>query len=636
MRTPDSTAAPAHTARTRRLGGTGHEPSGTSERTARRPADPLVLGRYRLETRLGAGGFGVVWRALDTKLERDVAVKVVPREEGPADRSRVTREALAAARLNHPGIVALYELGADDHDVYLVSELVHGATLEELAREGALSDRDVARIGGALCDALAHAHTRGVIHRDVKPANVMVLAEPATGAGFAKLADFGIAHLAGGDGLTATGDVIGTLAYMAPEQAEGLRVTGASDVYSLALTLYEAWTGANPVRRQSPAATARNLGSPLPALRSPRGDLPADLGEEIDAALDPDPAYRPTPAQLGAVLREVADGLSDQGGLVEPETIERFGLTAVRARTRLRTLLHHRAPEAAERSERHGEAAAEPAALPARLAGRAAAGGGAGVLMLAALEALGPAPSLAPAGVAAAVALGVALLPRIGWIVAAVGICLWLASPEAGRPGTALVLAVTLAPVPLLLPRAGMLWSLPALAPLLGTVALAPMFVGLAALARTAPRRIGLAAAGFLWIAMAEVATGRDLLFGVANGTLARAEWESSAVAAGADALPGLVTTPALLPALVWGAFAMLLGAALRGRWSALDLLLAGAWAVGLVAAHGALADLLSATTELGRARGAPAGAALGALVAVTVILVSPPARKARTTLSAP
>lgn len=230
--------APSHSAaHTRRL----HAETNASEGGGR-----VVLGRYRLDERLGAGGFGVVWRGHDSKLERDVAVKVVPREHG--EPGRADREAVAAARLNHPGIVGLYELGSDEDDTYLVSELVNGATVEELAQEGAMSDRDVARIGQALCDALQHAHARGVIHRDVKPANVMVLAEPAAGAGFAKLTDFGVAHLASGDGVTATGDVVGTLAYMAPEQAEGHGVTGACDVYSLALVLYEAWTGSNPVR----------------------------------------------------------------------------------------------------------------------------------------------------------------------------------------------------------------------------------------------------------------------------------------------------------------------------------------------------------------------------------------------------
>ena len=155
----------------------------------------LVLGRYRLERLLGAGGFGVVWLAHDERLERDVAVKVIPREGEGSGVDRAEREARAAARLNHPGVVGLYELDHDEHSTYLVSELVRGRTFAELARAGALADSDVARIGLALCDALDHAHERGVIHRDVKPQNVMVLAEPDAGAGFAKLADFGVAHL---------------------------------------------------------------------------------------------------------------------------------------------------------------------------------------------------------------------------------------------------------------------------------------------------------------------------------------------------------------------------------------------------------------------------------------------------------
>ena len=581
------------------------------------PGERLALGRYRLGERLGAGGFGVVWSAHDLKLKREVAVKVVPRERDDPDRPRVEREALAAARLNHPGIVALYEMGGDEHDVYLVSELVHGATLEELSREGATSDRDIARIGGALCDALEHAHARGVVHRDVKPANVMVLAEPAAGAGFAKLTDFGIAHLASGDDLTATGDVVGTLAYMAPEQAEGRRVTGATDVYSLALTLYEAWTGANPVRGASPSATARRVGGALPPLRSRRPDLPPDLGEVIDAALDADPGYRPHPSELRDVLRDAEGALSDEGGLVEPETLERFGLTAVRARTKVRTLLH-RGPVYAD-EERLG--------VGARLGPRAMAGLAAGILVFAGLEGLGPQPSFSTAAAAAAAAVLVAVFPRVGWVLSALFVCGWLGTPEADRPGTALVLAAALAPTPLLLPRAGLLWSVPALAPLLGAVALAPLFVGVAALASTAWRRAGLAAAGFLWLATAEALTGDDLLFGAADGTLAREHWQGSLVDAAGDALYPMISSPALAPVAVWVAFAVALPFFVRGRWAAMDLLAGAAWAAGLVLAHGVVGEMLAATTELDRARGLVAGAALGGLVAVTVTLIAPPVK---------
>ncbi len=619
MRTPAESETPSHARRLRE-----------ADATVPLPAGRLALGRYMLEERLGAGGFGVVWRAHDTKLEREVAVKVVPRERDDPDRPRVEREALAAARLNHPGIVALYEMGGDEHDVYLVSELVNGATLEELSREGATSDRDVARIGRALCEALEHAHARGVVHRDVKPANVMVLAEPAAGAGFAKLTDFGIAHLATGDDLTATGDVVGTLAYMAPEQAEGHRVSGATDVYSLALTLYEAWTGSNPVRGASPAATARRVGRALPSLRHLRGDLPPELAEVLDAALDADPDYRPDPAELREVLREVEGELSDEGGLVEPETIERFGLTAVRARTRIRTLLHRGPAGAAE-----GDVAEEPG-VAGRMGPRMLAGLAAGVLVWAGLEGLGPQPPFSVAAVSAVAAVLVACLPRVGWALSALFVCGWLGTPEADSPGTALILAAALAPTPLLLPRAGLLWSVPALAPLLGAVALAPAFVGVAALASTAWRRAGLAAAGFIWLVAAEVITGDDLLFGAADGTLERVRWEGSLVDGASDALFPLVSSPALAPIVVWAAFAAVLPFFVRGRWAAMDLLAASAWAACLVLAHGVLGDMLAATTELDRARGAVAGAALGALVVVTVTLIAPPVTREGRSPAAP
>ena len=133
----------------------------------RAPHQRVVLDRYRLERKLGAGGFGVVWLAFDEKLEREVAVKVIQADGGDPVTQRAAREATVAARLNHPGIVSLYELGEDDEAVYLVSELVPGRTMAELVRAGALSDRDVARIGVALGDALAHAHDRKVVHRDV-------------------------------------------------------------------------------------------------------------------------------------------------------------------------------------------------------------------------------------------------------------------------------------------------------------------------------------------------------------------------------------------------------------------------------------------------------------------------------------
>ena len=588
----------------------------------------IVLGRYRLERRLGAGGFGVVWLGWDEKLEREVAVKAIPREDGSGE--RVEREARAAARLNHPGIVAVYELASDEHDVYLVSELVRGRTLAELVRANAIADRDVARIGVALCEALDHAHAHGVIHRDVKPQNVMVVADPAAGAGFAKLADFGVAHVVSDNPLTHTGDVVGTLAYMAPEQAEGARVSPASDVYSLALTLYEAWTGTNPVRAGGPAATARRLGRPLPSLGAMRRDLPRELCDAIDDALEVDPGLRPTPKRLRAELAAVEGELDDEGGLVEPETLRRVGLPATQGhRTALTRLLLGGGAHTAVAGEpeagvlgRRPSTVSRPGALVRRLCAGALAGG----IVLGALESLGPDPSFSAPAVAGAAALAVALLPRIAWLVVAAGLCGWLVSPEADRQGTALIFAAAAAPMPLLLPRAGLLWSVPILAPLLGTVALAPVFVGVAALAPTAWRRAGLAAAGFLWLALGELITGKSLLFGVPDGALPRVEWQGSISAAASDALGPLLSGPALAPAAVWAVFAMLLPLVVRGRWLAVDVAGAALWAAGLVAAHAALGDMLAATTALDQARGALAGAIGAGVVVVAVSQMAPPA----------
>lgn len=265
----------------------------------------VVLNRFVIERRLGSGGFGVVYEAWDGRLERPVAVKAIERR-GEAGR-RVLREAQAAARLNHPAIVTLYEMGEEDGAALLVSELVEGETLAELAAAGELTDREIGEIGADLCEALDHAHSRGVVHRDVKPQNVLVVdGEPR-----AKLMDFGVAHLAGDAGLTAPGDVVGTLAYMAPEQAAGRAVGPEADLYSLALTLYECWSGENPHRRANPAATARSIGGRVRSLRRLRPDLPRELTDAIDACLQPRPSRRPSLAELGEAIEGSLELLSD-------------------------------------------------------------------------------------------------------------------------------------------------------------------------------------------------------------------------------------------------------------------------------------------------------------------------------------
>jgi serine/threonine protein kinase len=264
-----------------------------------------VLSRFTISERLGSGGFGTVYRGWDEKLQRPVAVKVI---DNAAGGDRVLREAQAGARLAHPNIATLYELAHEGSRAFLVTELVEGNTLRRLSRAGMITDRDVASVGADGAEALAHAHAQGVVHRDIKPENVLVTDK----GGRAKLVDFGIARIVDEQTLTATGDVLGTLAYMAPEQADGHRPGPESDVYSLSLTLYEAWAGEHPLLQRSAAATARAIGEPVPSLGEERPDLPAELIETIDAALEPDPEVRPDAVELADVLHTAAPELGER------------------------------------------------------------------------------------------------------------------------------------------------------------------------------------------------------------------------------------------------------------------------------------------------------------------------------------
>jgi eukaryotic-like serine/threonine-protein kinase len=267
----------------------------------------LVLNRFLIERRIGSGGFGTVYEAWDGRLERSVAVKAIE-SGGPRGSRRVLREAQAAARLNHPGIVTLYELGEEDGNALMVTELVDGSTLAQLNRDRALSDREIGEVGADLCEALDHAHCRSVVHRDIKPQNVLVTEE---GEPRAKLMDFGVARLTDAAALTAPGDVVGTLAYMAPEQAEGREAGPESDVYSLGLMLYECWSGENPNRRGSPAATARAIGARARPLRRLRPDLPRDLADAVDGCLEARPDRRPSLEELGGAIEDSLDRLAE-------------------------------------------------------------------------------------------------------------------------------------------------------------------------------------------------------------------------------------------------------------------------------------------------------------------------------------
>jgi hypothetical protein len=562
-----------------------------------------VLDRYRLVRRLGAGAFGTVWMAHDERLEREVAVKILARERIIG--GRFEREARAAARLSHPAIVTLYEAAVDDEGAYLVSELVDGTTLGALLAEGRLSDRDIVSVGIALCDALEHAHAQGVIHRDVKPSNVLVPDAPASAAQVAKLTDFGVAHVVGGESLTITGDVIGTLAYMAPEQAEGLETGPPADLYSVALVLYEALSGVNPV---SGTATqrSRRLGTHLPPLRRQRRDLPRELGHGIDLALRPRPRERGSVGELAEALAGAAGHVADEPGIVAgPAT----PWTTVWARTEARHpepgLRAGEAPAPDERRGRglaRGTAAAATAAMTAWLASTALAGG--------AVAAVSPALGGLLAGGAVLVA------PRLGWGAVLTVLC--AGAVAEGRAGAALVILIALLLPALLIPARPTVWPLAAAAPALGLIGLAGLagaWPALAGRGRTPWRRSALGAVGWAWLLLAAPIAGTGLYLPLLSGTPPPSQWAGSLYETTHQVLGPVIRSGALAPALVWALGAITVPWLIRRRSLALDLIRTALWA-GIV-----LAGVPVALGAVHVGAGLPRGAVVGAVAAWILIL---------------
>jgi eukaryotic-like serine/threonine-protein kinase len=549
-----------------------------------------VLARYRLLERLGRGGFGEVWRAHDELLHRQVAVKRI--WLGPdGDSERAAREALAAARLAHPAIVALYEANAVDDAFYLISELVDGETLAQLIAAGTLEDEEVLEIGVALADALSHAHARGVIHRDIKPQNVLVPAQPQGAAGVAKLTDFGGASLAGEDALTRTGDVLGTLAYMAPEQSEGREVGEEADLYALALVLYEALCGVNPVRGPTPAATARRIGRRLEPLERRRRDLPRTLTRALDTALAPSPNDRRRLPDLRAALIDA---------------LER-GLRRSR-----------------RRSSEQPRRSASDASLAAPLLGRAApetrlvTPGDRPVEREEHLLAPGDRP----------VERGRLALPRRLWTAGALATIVWQAWQ--GRPGVGLLIFAAVLPL-LALPAdrssagATPAWPACALAPLLGLAALAGAFPALAGQARRWRERATLGAIGYWWLTLAEPllaseSVGRRLWLGAPSGvggTPARAVWEGSLGVSWGHVVAPTLSLGVLLGAALWAGGAVALPWLVRGRSAALDVVAVVIWSAALAAAAPLLDSGLSTHAGHPSPKGAVLGAILGGMFAV-------------------
>ncbi len=579
----------------------GGTPTRETRVTGRVSVPELVLGRYRLVKPLGSGAFGAVYAGRDERLDRDVAIKVLARERVVG--GRFEREARAAARLSHPAIVTLFEAAVDDDGAYLVSELVRGRTLDEVLGSGKLSDRDILNIAVSLCQALEHAHDQGVIHRDVKPSNVLIPARPASSGHPAKLTDFGIARIVGGDALTRTGDVVGTLAYMAPEQAEGRECGPAADLYALAVVIYEALTGANPLRQLRVTTRTRRLGTYLPPLRRQRRDLPRALGAAIDQALRPRPSERGEVRELRQALVACLEVVGDVRGVVVPGW-------------------HGQEEDEQAGDEELGPEWREPAGGSDRAVGPQADSAGAAALIdtspargaaavAAALVAGWTATHLLTSSPVAPVALGlvaasaVLVAPRLGWVLT-IGVVSGMAAAQ-GHSGGALLLAIVALVSACLLIPVSRLWSMPALAGALGVIGLGAAWPGLAG--RSGLRvwqRALLGGAGFLWLAAADPFSSPRLFGTVAHlppGTV----WTGSVAVTLDHVITPILGSGVLAAAAVWAVGAAMAPWLVSRTRPLLSLVAVTIWSAVLVAAVQSLGPK--------HLTGAVIGALVGALV---------------------
>ena len=603
--------------RTGRLRSSAGQPSAAA---ATANAEP-VLGRYRLTRMLGSGAFATVWAAHDERLERDVAVKLIHRDRVVF--ARFEREARAAARLMHPAIVTLYEAAIDEHGAYLVSEMVRGKSLDKLLAAGRCSDRDILEVGISLCKALAYAHAEGVVHRDVKPSNVLVASVAAHDAAVAKLTDFGVARLLDDahDSLTRTGEVLGTVAYMAPEQAQGREATAAADLYSLALVMYEALAGVNPLKgARGRTGARRRVAVYLPPLRRQRRDLPEMLARGLDRALSPRPADRGSVKELQEALEASVELAAVTPGVVAPR-----GWLAAR---RSASAEEDDPPGPLRREKASGnERAGSPEDLVPRAAGTPAGGTREQRLLRTANAALAgfavwwltkhllSDPPIAPAAAAAAAVVGSMLAPRLAFFVLAAGIT--GLSATQGRAGAAALLALVAWLTIVAMPARGALWSFPAGAVLLGVSSLAGAWPAIAA--RSGARwwlRAAAAGVGFIWLAAAGALVGGPLYERIWPQP-PPAVWTRSPQVTIHDLVPSMLHSGILAGAAVW-ALAAIAGPLLvtRQRPRAVALSVALLWAGATIVATVLAVRLIAP----GAAFGLPRGAILGALAGAAIL----------------
>lgn len=278
----------------------------------RMAAERPLADRYQLEQLVGGGGMGAVWRGRDLRLDRPVAIKMLTADalRDPTALERFDREARTVARLTHPNIVTVYDFGTDGAQSYLVMEFVDGWSVAALLTDGPLPISQAVAIAAQTCDGLTAAHAAGVIHRDVKPGNLIV-----TPAGVVKICDFGIARLQGGAGqarLTGTTIAVGSTKYMAPEQVNNAPIDGRTDIYGLGCTLYAMLAGGPPFVGDSPLNVVhQHLTQPPPPVQTRRPDVPAALATLVEEMLAKDPQDRPADAtqvkaRLSAFFEEIA------------------------------------------------------------------------------------------------------------------------------------------------------------------------------------------------------------------------------------------------------------------------------------------------------------------------------------------
>ena len=350
----------------------------------------LISERYELGERLGSGGMSSVYQATDRVLERTVAVKVLAEHLSDDEKfvARFRREALAVAKLIHPNIVQVYDTGVDAHRHYIVMEYVEGKSgAQLLQRKGAIGAGPTVEIGVQACAGLEYAHRQGIIHRDVKPGNLMIIGGPAgNGAGATdsemsvKLADFGIARAAEQTRITQVGSVVGTAAYLAPEQARGDEATPAADVYALGVVLYQLLTGRLPYEGSSLAELAirRENERPLPPT-SYDDEIPEALSTAVLKALESDPRQRYSSARsLSEGLRRGIAGMDPSGVDAEAAT----GVAPATAATRAMPRRSQDTPVVPVPPARREPPSRRPAQPPAAKPKRSAGGIGRAILLV--------------------------------------------------------------------------------------------------------------------------------------------------------------------------------------------------------------------------------------------------------------